>query len=466
MPSGTYSNVCVGKVDVYAVITYDPEKEIYYLDTFNVLDETIRGKRMYTPFSYNTANISYSEGFDLTFITDNPETPDNVSDGIINEITAEIESVYYVNYEANGGNGKMLTSLFGVDEKVTLLKNSFTRAGYKFLGWGLTADGGAIYSDGSEVENLTSRNKVITLYAIWEPIPHALSYTATGVGYTISVSRTASAVGGALGELASGSTVYYGDVLDITYSIKTGYTLATKGETKITVLNDDITSDLIYATATVNTYRVTYNSNGGEGSTSDSSHTYNVVQSLTANGFSRTGWEFIGWSTSPNGTVEYTDQQSVKNLSKTNGDIVTLYAIWNLKTYYADTISCYDTITDSDSSIHYVRFKQLYFLDLNALQSKYNNAKITISFKAIEIDKGYQEVYICSGDAVEDRITLYSETALETAGSGTPGSQDWTFTTTTSSTNIYDYTFILFGCHGDGDDDWILNDLSFRLEFY
>ena len=82
------------------------------------------------------------------------------------------------------------------------------------------------------------------------------------------------------------------------------------------------------------TYTVKYNGNGATGgSTTNSSHTYDQSKNLTANGFNKTGYHFIGWATSVNGEVKYTNQQSVKNLTATNGATVNLYAKWAANTY-------------------------------------------------------------------------------------------------------------------------------------
>jgi hypothetical protein len=45
------------------------------------------------------------------------------------------------------------------------------------------------------------------------------------------------------------------------------------------------------------------------------SFTYDEAQNLTANGFSKVGYTFAGWATSSDGNVEYTDEESVRNLS-------------------------------------------------------------------------------------------------------------------------------------------------------
>jgi hypothetical protein len=110
-----------------------------------------------------------------------------------------------------------------------------------------------------------------------------------------------------------------------------------------------ITVDL-YAVWQLNTYTIVYNKNDttfayddndknlASGSTAASVHTYDAEKNLTANGFVRPGYVFLGWSTtalsprtSPNdypSPIAYTDETSVKNLTATNGDTINLYAVW------------------------------------------------------------------------------------------------------------------------------------------
>lgn len=78
-----------------------------------------------------------------------------------------------------------------------------------------------------------------------------------------------------------------------------------------------------------NTYTISFDGNGAtSGSMGNLSMTYDTPKNLPANGFKRNGYKFAGWSTSPNGNVDYTDKQSVKNLTAQNGGTVTLYAKW------------------------------------------------------------------------------------------------------------------------------------------
>ncbi|MBF0651077.1 leucine-rich repeat protein [Dysgonomonas sp. GY75] len=98
--------------------------------------------------------------------------------------------------------------------------------------------------------------------------------------------------------------------------------------------NDVITSNvMLYAKWTPTSYIVVYNGNGNTGgSTSSSTHTYDVAKNLTANGFTKTGYAFAGWATSATGSVEYSNGQSVSNLTAANNGTVNLYAKWTLTT--------------------------------------------------------------------------------------------------------------------------------------
>lgn len=76
-----------------------------------------------------------------------------------------------------------------------------------------------------------------------------------------------------------------------------------------------------------NTYTVKFDGNGAtEGSTASQKLTYDQSATLPANGFTRTGYTFVGWSTSTDFPVVYKDQSSVKNLAP--GGSTTLYALW------------------------------------------------------------------------------------------------------------------------------------------
>ncbi len=88
----------------------------------------------------------------------------------------------------------------------------------------------------------------------------------------------------------------------------------------------------LYAKWAPSTYVVEYNGNGSDsGWTDASTHTYDVAKSLTANAFTKTGYTFSGWATSPTGGVVYTNGQSVLNLEASGMTI--LYAVWTANHY-------------------------------------------------------------------------------------------------------------------------------------
>ena len=78
-------------------------------------------------------------------------------------------SVYYVEYVANGANGKTEATTHMYNVENYLAASTFEKAGYVFLGWDTEQNGtGTRYANGQLVKNLTSTNgDRITLYAQW-----------------------------------------------------------------------------------------------------------------------------------------------------------------------------------------------------------------------------------------------------------------------------------------------------------
>lgn len=119
------------------------------------------------------------------------------------------------------------------------------------------------------------------------------------------------------------------------YSFNGWYTAATGG-TKVTAATKvELTADQkLYAQWTANSYKVRFNANGGTGSMAEQSFRYDQAQKLSTNAFSRTGYAFLGWSTSASATTAtYSNQQSVFNLTSASDVTVNLYAVWKQNTY-------------------------------------------------------------------------------------------------------------------------------------
>ena len=164
--------------------------------------------------------------------------------------------------------------------------------------------------------------------------------------YTVTFSHTPTAAADApTSSISSGAYVLANTSLTFTaQNAKTGYTWNgwysnNAGSGTALSANQAYTTSItanttIYAVYTANTYTVAFNANGGTGTMSNQNFTYGTDQNLTANTFTRTGYNFAGWNTKADGTgTSYTDKQSVNNLTSTNGATVTLYAQWSPAQY-------------------------------------------------------------------------------------------------------------------------------------
>ena len=221
----------------------------------------------------------------------------------------------------------------------TAATNSLTRTGYTPNGW---YNGTTNYSNGQTGIQLSAN---LTLYAKWKANTYTVSFNANK---------------GSGGQSAN-VTATYGSAMptiSTTKPTRTGYTFAgyydTSGTQYYTAACasartwNKTAATTLYARWTANTYTVVYNKNASDatGTTANSSHTYGVAKNLTANGFTRNGYKFVGWATSSTGTKVYNNQQSVSNLTSTNDATYKLFAVWELDECWAEEVS----YTPADSS--------------------------------------------------------------------------------------------------------------------
>lgn len=170
------------------------------------------------------------------------------------------------------------------------------------------------------------------------------------VGGTMSVSKTVSipklptytikynANGGS--STPDNQTKYYGKAIKLAKAItRTGYTFQGWGTSASDTTVDykaeasytTNASDTFYAIWKINTYKVTFDANGGTGGPTSQTKTYGKDLTLTTSAPSRTGFDFLGWSTSKTATSA-TYPTGKTNVYKDN-KAITLYAVWKKKTY-------------------------------------------------------------------------------------------------------------------------------------
>jgi uncharacterized repeat protein (TIGR02543 family) len=238
-------------------------------------------------------------------------------------------NTYSVSYNANGGTGTTASQTKTHGVTLQLRNNGYSRTGYTFSKWNTQANGkGTNYNAGA---NYTA-NAAATMYAQWTVNTYKVKFNGNGN------------TGGSM----SDQNFTYGTAQNLTANgfSKTGYTFAgwaTSASGAKVYNNQQSVNNLtttnggtvnLYAKWTANTYKVKFNGNGStSGSMSDQNFTYGTAQNLTANGFSRTGYTFAGWATSAGGDKVYNNQQSVNNLTATNGGTFNLYAKWDVVNY-------------------------------------------------------------------------------------------------------------------------------------
>lgn len=230
-----------------------------------------------------------------------------------------------------------------------------SRTNYTFKGWYTAASGGTKVGNAGASYTPT---EATTLYAQWTLNQVTLTLTkGTGIAST-TIDGTA----------ATSKSITPNTSVTIGATLSEGYHWVnwTTGTTTTQFSADQtykftITAAATYkANAAINTYSIKYNANGGSGSMSNSSHTYGVAKNLTANAFTRAGYTFAGWNTNSSGTgTNYTNQQSVTNLSSTHGATVNLYAKWTPITYTVQYNANGGSGTTSSSSHTYGTAKTL-----------------------------------------------------------------------------------------------------------
>lgn len=248
-----------------------------------------------------------------------PVTEETVfSTGLDQTIYAQwIEKTFTIYLNADGGTCGTTSITAAYNTAVGSLPTA-TRTGYNFHGWFTEKTGGTQITESTTF----STSNDITLYARWVADAYSASWS-TGTGYSISVKRISSPYAGvATGNLNSGATVYYGDVLNVSYLASLGYSLQTTGATTITI-SQNITSSDIYATATANsyTYSIVYkSSNGTSLGTSSATYTFGTTNTISApvkSGYTTPSSQSVKWDATAK-TITFTySPTAVGNGTKT-----------------------------------------------------------------------------------------------------------------------------------------------------
>lgn len=246
-------------------------------------------------------------------------------------------ATYTVSYHANGGSGAPASQTKTKDVALTLSSTKPTRSGYTFLGWSASSSAtSATYAAGGSY----TANSAVTLYAVWQK---------KATTYTVSYHAN----GGSGAPSAQSKTENVALTLSATVPYRSGYTFlgwstSRTASTPTYYAGGRYTSNAsatLYAVWEQNapeTYTVRYNANGGSGAPAAQTKTEGVTLTLSQVIPARSGYDFLGWSTSSTAT----SATYASGGSYTANASVTLYAVWK-KTNYDFSISGL-TVSNSD----------------------------------------------------------------------------------------------------------------------
>lgn len=269
---GNYSDVVLEYDTDYTledVTTLEGNTSVTQVFTYTDASGTTVGKFIGWSYSESGAQVYGNNQKIKNILNEDGNVPENGE--TITLYAKWIVGKYAVNFDANGGSGTTDGIEAEMNTGVTLPVNNFSRTGYTSAGWGTTTEGGTVYAENAATEAALSSEigASVTLYAQWTANTYTVAFSNQGIRTN---SRDA------------------------------------KG-----------TLPAVEKTVTAG------------GSMSSMSMTYDTPANLSS--FNLTppeGYKFVSWNTKEDGTgAAYSNEASVKNLTATACDTVTLYPVFS-----------------------------------------------------------------------------------------------------------------------------------------
>ena len=339
----------------------------------------------------------------------------------------------------------------------TLTKASFTRKGYKFAGWNTSSDGtGTDYADGESVLNLltgTEGYSNLTLYAKWTPEIFTITYDLGGAAKAEETAFVSTCYGGesvvlptAEAFTADPSYVFDGWYISKDYK-------ASEKVTEITVNQDYV----LYAKWVSAKLTVNFDGNGNtSGTTASVTLLGGKWTNLTANGFKKTGYAFLGWArTNDAAAMQYANKEAFYFSVGTDGEILlcgldvssllnddgslTLYAVWGNEftieyitdcdatvaadTYtYGKTHALDTTIKDARPGYTFTGWYDITGRKVSSIsKTTYGNLILYAGWKANTYTVKYNKNGATSGKMSDSKFTYDTESALRANAFKLPG---------------------------------------------
>lgn len=361
--------------------------------------------------------------------------------------TDPVSSDVTVTFDANGGEGTMAAQTL-TEGKGTLTANAFTKEGFRFAGWALSAAGEKVYDDGAAVE-LTADT---TLYALWEAEQASLSVHFDGNGYQEAIPDAAIDEDGHVALPALNSAKFPSGKRYYDWYI---------------VLADGSLGDRVTASYDLSAYRdsgvtlkaqwyslsyvIRYNANGADvtGSMEDQRAPFDETIHLSACTLSREGYTFAGWSTSASGKAVYADGAELLrewddgdwdwgDEGSEDGEFFDLYACWS------------KNMSDEEKAAREKLDAAKTLLEKN-YQPKYGTDKNLLDMAQARLTAGSIEGVTVAMKAAVSTKDMFTDAHAGIDADGTLHYK-WNDNGTTSSTTLYCRPTLTLACGAYNDE--------------
>lgn len=273
-----------------------------------------------TKFDGSGQNYQDGQLFDIS---------NNSIDNIVTLYAQWKANAYNILFNKNGATSGKIASMNNInyDKEVTLNSNQFIRTNYIFTGWNTRADGkGISYKNKQVVKNLTSQNgNKVVLYAQWRLKRYNIQFLGN------------SSTSGTMNTMVCQYTKSYR--LNSNKYVRKGYKFLGwntrkdgKGKTYKNcqgiqnLSSSDGACITLYAQWEKNTYKITYQLNGGKNNRNPQLYTVTTCNIKLSNP-TRTNYTFQGWYLDKNYKTK------VKQINKGSVGNIKLYAKWRLNRY-------------------------------------------------------------------------------------------------------------------------------------
>ena len=318
-----------------------------------------------------------------------------------------VTNTYTITFEPNGGTGGPTTQKFKYSKGEKITTSIPSRTGYTFSHW---AVGSSTFKPGDTIPNGWGN---FTLVAQWKANQYTAKWFPNGGTLNVTDSSiTKNSDGTAQATVTFNSTSYYR--LGISAS-RTGYQMtgfydATSGGTKVWNNGGNCLKDgkywnsnnlwiypnnaNFYAQWTANKYTVSYNANGGTGSMSSDTATYDSAFKTKQNAFSKTGYTFNGWNEKADGTgtawslASNGVYESGKSWTWKYTKNITLYAQWTPKTDISYVVNRYTMNTDGSTYTKYSTATYTGTANSTISIAKYNTDITGMSYSKAVLEDG------------------------------------------------------------------------------